>query len=298
MKLQYLSEFVMLAHTLNFSIAAKRLHISQPVLSTHIKTMETELGFELFVRNRRSVALSEIGKEILPEMVEVVERYHDALDTAQKFLDAQSSKLTIGYLYNAFRDLLPSLSREFSNEHPGIDFRMHSFGYQGITNAMYQDAIDVAFTIDVDESLNDLCHIVKLKEDPICCVVRSDDPLAKYKTLSINDLRGESFILPHPDDSANLAFFYDELFQKSGFTPHISMQYREIDTRYLAIESGEGVALVGRHFQQFMGDDVVFIPFAESFWKYDLCAMWKKSNPNKSIPALMELVTEAFGLEA
>ena len=273
MKLQYLSEFVMLAHTLNFSIAAKRLHISQPVLSTHIKTMETELGFELFVRNRRSVALSEIGKEILPEMVEVVERYHDALDTAQKFLDAQSSKLTIGYLYNAFRDLLPSLSREFSNEHPGIDFRMHSFGYQGITNAMYQDAIDVAFTIDVDESLNDLCHIVKLKEDPICCVVRSDD-------------------------SANLAFFYDELFQKSGFTPHISMQYREIDTRYLAIESGEGVALVGRHFQQFMGDDVVFIPFAESFWKYDLCAMWKKSNPNKSIPALMELVTEAFGLEA
>ena len=290
MKIQYLREFIILAQTLNYSTAASMLGISQPVLSTHVKAMETELGFELFVRNRRNVALSEIGKEVLPGMIETVERYDSALGAAHRFVSAQSSRLSIGYLYNAFRDLLPPISRTFSNEHPSIDYHMRSFGYKGITDALLLDDIDIAFTIDVDESLHALCDFMKLREDPICCVVRSDDPLAKFDIISIEDLKDESFILPHPTDSGNFSLFYDELFRKSDFTPNVSMYYREIDTRFLAIESGEGIALVGKHFEPFMGNDVKFIPLVEEFWKYDLVALWKKSNRNSSICKLLDII--------
>ena len=292
MKIQHLREFVTLAHLLNYSTAAKMLGISQPVLSTHIKAMEAELGFELFVRDRHNVNLSEVGKEMLPGITEVIEKYDSTLGAAQRFIGAQSSRLSIGYLYNAFRSMLPPVARAFSNDHPSIDYHMRSFGYKGITDALLLDEIDIAFTIDVDESLHAFCNCMKLREDPICCVVRKDDPLVKYDVVSIADLRGESFILPHPTDSGHLALYYAELFARSGFAPNASLFYREIDTRFLAIESGEGIGLVGRHFEPFMGDGVKFIPLAEEYWKYDLVALWKKSNQNGSIDKLLGLVAK------
>lgn len=50
MKTERLREFVVLAHCGNFSTAAAKLYISQPTLSNHIKSLEREVGFDLFDR--------------------------------------------------------------------------------------------------------------------------------------------------------------------------------------------------------------------------------------------------------
>ncbi|MEG0790702.1 MAG: LysR family transcriptional regulator [Gordonibacter sp.] len=52
LKTEFLREFVMLAHYGSFHAAAEKLFISQPTLSNHIKTLEQEVGFELFDRTR------------------------------------------------------------------------------------------------------------------------------------------------------------------------------------------------------------------------------------------------------
>ena len=61
MKTETLSEFVVLAKRLNFTTAAKELYVSQPRLSSHIKALEDELGFELFMRYSKGIALSPAG---------------------------------------------------------------------------------------------------------------------------------------------------------------------------------------------------------------------------------------------
>ena len=66
MELNYLREFVALAQTCHYQETADRLFISQPSLSKHIKTMEAELGAELFKRTSRRVELSEFGRAFLP----------------------------------------------------------------------------------------------------------------------------------------------------------------------------------------------------------------------------------------
>lgn len=294
MKVEYLREFLALAQTLNYSIAANRLGISQPVLSTHIKALESELGFLLFDRNRHTVALTEIGKGFLPEVAEALEKLDHALATAAQLQASQSSRLAVGYLYNAYRDVLPPAASEFSNRHPEVNFRMHSFGYKGVTDALYQGVIDLAFTVDVDEGLRSVCNLVKLYTDPLCCVVRRDDPLAAYDEVSLRDLSGESFILPHPSDSGSLAGFYDEIFKKAGFKPHVSMQYHEIDTRYLAIEAGEGIALVGKHFQHSMSDDLKFIAVAEDYCSYDFVALWRKTSCNANVEVFLDIIKDGF----
>lgn len=54
--------FVRAAETLNFSEAAKQLHMSQPTVSHHIKLLELEMGAVLFVRTNTGLELTEAGK--------------------------------------------------------------------------------------------------------------------------------------------------------------------------------------------------------------------------------------------
>ena len=66
MNTEYLKEFVVLAETKNFGEASDRLYMNQSTLSKHIKSLENELGINLFLRTTRRVELTNYGQTFLP----------------------------------------------------------------------------------------------------------------------------------------------------------------------------------------------------------------------------------------
>lgn len=72
MELRHLRYFIAVAEELNFTRAAGRLHMAQPPLSQQIQQLETELGFQLFRRTKRTVQLTEAGQVFFEESQKIM----------------------------------------------------------------------------------------------------------------------------------------------------------------------------------------------------------------------------------
>ena len=77
MELRQLRYFVAIAEEGSFSRAALRLHVSQPPLSTQIRSLETELGAPLLARTNRGVSLTASGQVFYEEVRTILARLED-----------------------------------------------------------------------------------------------------------------------------------------------------------------------------------------------------------------------------
>lgn len=97
-KLNFLSieYFLKVAETLNFTVAARELYISQPALSKQIRQLEEELGIRLFKRDTKQVELTEGGRILCREWTELLQRSEKAIGAAKNAEEKQSKKIRVG----------------------------------------------------------------------------------------------------------------------------------------------------------------------------------------------------------
>lgn len=118
--LMKLKTFIYAAENLNFSEAAKRLHLTQSTVSHHIKMLEESLGGELFSRSGHMLKLTETGRLLLPWAHKLV---YQAIQLEE--LMASRHKETSGHLRiacstTAGKYILPQLAARFCKRYPGI----------------------------------------------------------------------------------------------------------------------------------------------------------------------------------
>jgi DNA-binding transcriptional LysR family regulator len=94
--LRQLEFFVAVAGELSFTRAAERLHVAQPWLSAEVRKLEAGLGYSLFDRSTRHVALTAEGRDLLPHARAVLERVAAYEVAAQALLRGRGGRLRIG----------------------------------------------------------------------------------------------------------------------------------------------------------------------------------------------------------
>lgn len=136
--------FLAVADELHFGRAAAALFVSQPALSQQIRKLETDLGADLFVRDRRSVALTDTGLALLAPARAVVQASREFDVAARRAVRAQRRELGVGFL-NPWPDgFLPRVLRRFRETHPHVTVDVRQYDFRDSTLGLRSGEMDVA----------------------------------------------------------------------------------------------------------------------------------------------------------
>lgn len=118
----FLRSFEAVARRLSFSAAAEELHLTQSAVSRQIKSLEDELGAQLFQRGTRKVELTQAGRILLRAVEPALTR----LDAAVRQIRLSRSRALVSVTtFASFASLwlMPRLG-DFERHHPGVDIRL------------------------------------------------------------------------------------------------------------------------------------------------------------------------------
>jgi DNA-binding transcriptional LysR family regulator len=124
MDIRQLRHFAAVARTLHFGRAADSLGMTQPPLSQSIMALERELGAALFVRTKRSVALTPLGAEWLAHVRAVLDSVAALPAVAKRLREGTAGRLAISFVSTADYSILPALVRRYASLFPEVEIAL------------------------------------------------------------------------------------------------------------------------------------------------------------------------------
>jgi len=205
---RYLRYFVVLAEELSFTRAATRLRVSQPALSQRIKALELELGFTLFVRLGRGVALTEQGEDLL-NLASGLLGYANRIERLAQDVRLDSAPaLLIGAPGHLDLPERTTLISAFTASHPEVTLELET----GYSLALFQGVLDghLDIAMIMTPTPDDRFEWLALKWFPVEVVVANHSELARQPAITPESLKGTEIAsfrrARHP-------FLYDRLIQ-------------------------------------------------------------------------------------
>lgn len=232
MNIEHMAEFAELAHDLNFTAAAKRLHVTQPALSNHVQTLERECGTTLIERSARTKPrLTPAGQLFLDMCIEVLGSYSRTMPTIQNLRREVQGRIVVRTPRNEYSFPLIDYLFEFRKQRPAIDVAMLPWSPIDGTEDVLSGAVDIAYIGYVEGmhafdmgtvALVPYCH------SQLFLWAEEDNPLAVKPGLTPADLEGVALLIPANEKRESWRLCLEH-FQKS-FDVSLHIQERYCDS--------------------------------------------------------------------
>jgi DNA-binding transcriptional LysR family regulator len=256
MELRQLAYFVEVARLNNFTKAAERLRIAQPALSQQIRNLEQELGIKLFKRTGRGITITGAGEQFFIGAEKTLAEAQMAKDSVKGFINSPHGKIMVGALESMVQTRLPSLLVAFGRNYPGIKVFIRENTTEPLLDALKKGELDLALA-HTDMNIvppKGLCS-KPLYEDELVLAVAKGHPLEKRKTISIKELREESFV--SFKEGSGIRSQLLATCNREGFEPLIA--YECASPRTLVAE-GLGVSVLPRLMAEAPGPSISILP--------------------------------------
>ncbi|MEY2195659.1 LysR family transcriptional regulator [Neobacillus sp. BF23-41] len=147
MNIDYLEAFMNVVHLESIHKAAEALYLSQPTVTARIKTLERDLGIELFLRKGRSLRLSEEGKAFIPYAEKILFTYHQGKKLLKK--EDNPEEIVIGANIITSQYFIPFALPFLKKANPQLRFKFFSAPNEVLLDKLLQKQVDIAFMKDI-----------------------------------------------------------------------------------------------------------------------------------------------------
>jgi DNA-binding transcriptional LysR family regulator len=191
-ELRQLRYFVAVANELNFTRAARRLHLVQQALSSAVGQLESQLGVKLFVRTTRRVELTEAGRALLPHARAALAAANDAVIAIADVAAGRSGRLGVGLAATAGFGLTPELLRRYGQRYPDVELDVRHFDFSDPRGGLADGGTDVAIVRPPFSGSG--LYMVELDREPRYAVFGSAHPLARQAEVAFDQLLDEPWV--------------------------------------------------------------------------------------------------------
>jgi len=290
--------FVTVADERHFSRAAERLSMTQPPLSQAIRALEEALGVALFVRTKRSVALTAVGAALLPDVRRLLASADALPPLARRLARGEAGSLSLAFVSTADYGLLPSLLRAFGARYPQVRLQLAEATSDVQIDELVAGRIDAGLVIPPvpPRHAAGLSYLPVVREPLVVAMPAAAAPDGpEDEPVRLADLAA----LPLVIFPRRLApGFYDIItgcYGAAGETPHIGQEAIQMQTIVSLVSAGMGVALVPQSLRNLRRTGVVYRPLAGDAPVVETGLVWRTGDVSPVLAGFIDVV-RAHGL--
>ena len=263
--------FVSLASTLNYTKTAEQVYLTQTAVTKQIQSLETELGARLFVRSTRSVSLTPVGNQFLPEATAMLGAYYHAKGWISSFNAESKHSLRIGYSDpNALHFVSRVLSAMKSDSDSAFLLPQFSLAQNDVNLALLSKGqLDVVVGMKDAKFKDESVEFIKLSDMGFSVVMPKNHPVAiEAEEKNLTEIPAE-LLWSHNQVIQLPPYLLKNVFSKSG--SYLIPVNEDAENclcsytteTYALLKAGFGFAFVPEYLA-IPDDELVIFPFAET----------------------------------
>jgi len=225
------------------------------------------LNISLFDRSTRSVALNEYSRAFFPFAKQIVETKQEAMALLYNMAHADSGVLKIAYMPIMGQYGLIETISAFSDRFP--EHKVHTIESYQPMSLLKSGKCDFAFVSEEDASDQNYNKLI-FQTDYLAAVFPSSHPLASEKKVTLDQIKGEKFILHSSmtDEPQEETRKFLELCKKNNFEPEVTAESAFTNSVLRFVKSKRGIAVLNRLHIPSDVSDISIVNFAPSVHSY------------------------------
>jgi len=241
MELEQYQHFLVLAQTLHYGQAAQNLGVSASALTRSIQKIESTLGHSLFIRDKRSVRLSQAGHLFRTHALEASKGWAELKGQLDQENDSPTGDLKIFCSVTACYSVLPDLLAPFRRAYPGVQIHLQTGDAADAMSKVLDGVADLTITA-VPDQLPKRCVFNSILKTPLVFIYSPNDSNASmYRQAQALDWSKIPMVLPERGLARERL---DEGFARLGLRPKIYAEVSGHEAILAMVNLGFGVGVV------------------------------------------------------
>ncbi|KDC69531.1 LysR substrate-binding domain protein [Bordetella bronchiseptica MBORD632] len=256
--LRQLRAFSLVNHLGSFGKAAEALSMTQGALSHLVQELERQIGFKLFDRTTRRLALTPEGRTYLTHAEQVLIEVHRLHDAADDLVQRKNKQFRLGATGALIASRMPAWLLEFSRLHPDVRIDLKDVNPDVLPVQMAEGTVDLGIG-PIRHRMPPAVACQYLFSSPIMLVVAQHHPFARRRAVTWEDVSRQTLVLSHRSS-------LEQLHADTGrdFSRMPVIELSQLHSILSVVESGDGVTIFAEYALKYLRiHKVVAIPVVE-----------------------------------
>jgi len=234
--------FYYAAKNLNYTAAAGELFITQPAVTSQIKSFEEFCNLKLFKKRGRQIYLTDEGKSLYAYAAKIFKYEKEIENIIDDMRELKRGILSLGTTKAYARYFMPLMITTFHKNYPNIKIQLNEGSSLDMIRSLLDFKIEVAVIARAEDDPE--VYFFPFSQEEMVVIVAIDHRLSRKKAITFKDLSAEPFIMK--EKGSGTRKLVEELFEAEHCTPDILMETSNTEFIKQLVQRGEGVSFVVR----------------------------------------------------